>query len=138
MQHRYVSRLFNKSPHLIHTHRRIFVAAREGSLPQFLSGVHTTYQTPLIAIVTEVRFPLSKRTTLYHYFLKQGFLTAVFIIIGDIDSLINAFSALGWCWYGFSIFGLIIMRLTRPHEPRPFKASIQAKPATPTTKPHLQ
>ena len=31
-----------------------FVAARDGLLPSFLSGVHNTYHTPLPAIVVSV------------------------------------------------------------------------------------
>ena len=48
-------------------------------------------------------------------------MTGVFVVIGNIDSLINMFSAIMWLWYGTAVFGVIIMRLTRPHVHRPFE-----------------
>ena len=43
------------------------------------------------------------------------------ISIGDIDKFINAYSAVTWFTYGSALFGLIVMRLTLPDQPRPFK-----------------
>ena len=48
-------------------------------------------------------------------------MTGVFVVIGNIDSSINMFSAIMWLWYGTAVFGVIIMRLTRPHVHRPFE-----------------
>ncbi len=48
----------------------------------------------------------------------------VLIIIGDIESIIDAFSALEWATFGMAFFGLIIMRITEPDRPRPYKVLI--------------
>ncbi len=48
-------------------------------------------------------------------------MAAVYILIGNIESLVNIFTATMWFWYGTAIFGLIVMRLTLPDKPRPFK-----------------
>ena len=42
-------------------------------------------------------------------------------MIGSIDTLLNMFNAIEWLWYGTAIFGVIVMRLTRPHVERPFE-----------------
>ena len=47
----------------------------------------------------------------------------MFVIVGNIDSLISAFNANVWFWSGSTFLGLIIMRVTLPHQPRPFKVS---------------
>ena len=59
----------------------------------------------------------------------QNFMTGIFIVIGNIDSLINMFSAIQWMWYGTAVFGVIIMRLTRPHIHRPFEVRKQGEGA---------
>ncbi len=56
--------------------------------------------------------------------LFQNLAAAVYILIGNLENLINVFSATEWFWYGAGIFGLIIMRLTLPNKHRPFKVDI--------------
>ena len=60
-------------PNLLPTinYREIFVAAREGFVPQCLSGVHVTYRTPLLSILLMVRATLN--TTL---------ITCIFLLYG--------------------------------------------------------
>jgi len=47
----------------------------------------------------------------------------ILILIGSIESFVDAFSALEWVTYGAVFFGLIVMRVVEPDRPRPFKAS---------------
>ncbi len=35
--------------------RELLITSRDGSMPQFLSGVHVTYRTPIVALLFEVR-----------------------------------------------------------------------------------
>lgn len=83
----------------------MFVASRDGNLPEMFSGVHVTWRTPLPAV------------------LLQAFMAAVMIAIGDIDQLIDAFSASAWTFYGLAIGAVIIMRLTHGDVPRSFEVS---------------
>lgn len=83
----------------------MFVASRDGNLPELLSGVHVTFRTPMPAV------------------LMQAFVAAVMIAIGDIDQLIDAFSASAWTFYGLAIGAVIIMRLTHEDVPRSFEVS---------------
>ena len=41
---------------LFSSSRVVFVAAREGHLPEFLSGVHVTARTPIPAVLMQVSF----------------------------------------------------------------------------------
>ena len=41
--------------------------------------------------------------------------------MGDIENLIDAFSAATWVFYGLSFLGLIIMRFTHKKKRRPYK-----------------
>ncbi|XP_064393081.1 b(0,+)-type amino acid transporter 1-like [Halichondria panicea] len=81
-----------------------FVAARDGMLPAFLSGLHTSYQTPLPAIILHV------------------FGGCALILIGDISELLNGLSAVIYLFYTLIFSSVLIMRVTRRREPRPFKA----------------
>ena len=83
--------------------REIFVAARDGMLPEILCGVHVSFKTPMPAV------------------LLQSVISAVYILMGNIDQLINAFSAALWLFYALGIFGIFIMRITHKDKHRPFK-----------------
>ena len=54
----------------------------------------------------------------------QGILSSVFVLIGDIETLLNIYNANAWFWYAAAFLALIIMRLTMPHKPRPFKVGM--------------
>ena len=43
------------------------------------------------------------------------------ICVGTIEQIIDAFVATIWVFYGLSLLGIIIMRLTEPERRRPFK-----------------
>ena len=56
--------------------RELLVCSREGSMPKFLSGVHTTLKTPVLAVVFEVEqlvdFP-SSSARIFSYLLPGSF-----------------------------------------------------------------
>ncbi len=54
-------------------------------------------------------------------FSIQVLIAGILVLIGNIDGFVNAFNATSWFFYGSAIFGLIIMRITEPDKPRPFK-----------------
>jgi len=54
----------------------------------------------------------------------QASLASVWVLIGNIDSLIKSFNAAIWVFYGLVFAGLLIMRVTHRHQPRPFKVTI--------------
>ncbi|KAF9161914.1 hypothetical protein DFQ26_004035 [Actinomortierella ambigua] len=39
----------------------------------------------------------------------------------DFKQFSKVYSAVGWSWYGLSVFGLLYLRKTKPHLPRPVK-----------------
>ena len=53
----------------------------------------------------------------------QASLASVWVLIGNIDSLINSFNAAIWVFYGLVFAGLLIMRVTHRNQPRPFKVT---------------
>ena len=85
--------------------RVIYASARDGQLPEVLSGVHTTFNTPVPATLLVV--PLS----------------AILLVIGNIEDLLDGSSAALWVFYGLTIIGLLIMRVTHRMEERPYKVS---------------
>ena len=48
----------------------------------------------------------------------------IYIIPGDINSLVNYFSFAAWLFYGLTITGLIVMRFTRKELKRPIKVGL--------------
>ncbi|XP_059759924.1 B(0,+)-type amino acid transporter 1 isoform X2 [Balaenoptera ricei] len=53
-----------------------------------------------------------------------GIIATIYIIPGDINSLVNYFSFAAWLFYGLTIFGLVVMRFTRKELKRPIKVPI--------------
>jgi L-type amino acid transporter 9 len=51
----------------------------------------------------------------------QGLLTLVFIVAGDIASLIDFASFLIWIFYGLAMVALLVMRRTKQDAVRPYK-----------------
>ena len=109
--------------------RQVFVALRDGTLPEMFSGVHVTFRTPMPALLLQVYTiggrPLGFRLPIVHYwwFDFQAFIGSVMIAIGNIDQLIDAFSASAWTFYGLAIGALLIMRITHEDVPRSFEVS---------------
>ncbi|XP_003416376.1 B(0,+)-type amino acid transporter 1 [Loxodonta africana] len=86
--------------------RLIYVAGREGHMLKVLSYISVKRLTPAPAII-------------FH-----GIIATIYIIPGDINSLVNSFSFAAWLFYGMTILGLIVMRFTRKELKRPIKVPI--------------
>ncbi|XP_076988376.1 B(0,+)-type amino acid transporter 1 isoform X2 [Tamandua tetradactyla] len=83
--------------------RLIYVAGREGHMLKVLSYISVRRLTPAPAIIF------------------YGIIATIYIIPGDINSLVNYFSFAAWLFYGLTILGLIVMRFTRKELERPIK-----------------
>ncbi|XP_065781818.1 B(0,+)-type amino acid transporter 1 [Muntiacus reevesi] len=86
--------------------RLVFVAGREGHMLKVLSYISVKHLTPAPAII-------------FH-----SMIAIIYIIPGDINSLVNYFSFAAWLFYGLTITGLIVMRFTRKELKRPIKVPI--------------
>jgi L-type amino acid transporter 9 len=53
-----------------------------------------------------------------------GIITTIYIIPGDINSLVNYFSFAAWLFYGLTIIGLVVMRFKRKDLERPIKVPL--------------
>ena len=63
---------------------------------------------------------------MYHDTLSlsmQALLASVWVLIGNIDSLIDSFNAAIWVFYGLVFAGFLIMRVTHRDQPRPYKVT---------------
>ncbi|OWK50476.1 b(0,+)-type amino acid transporter 1 [Lonchura striata] len=87
-------------------YRLVYVAGREGHVLKILSYISVKRLTPAPAIIF------------------YGAITIIYIIPGDIDSLINYFSFAVWIFYGLTVLALIVMRFTRKELRRPIKIPI--------------
>ncbi|XP_051835706.1 B(0,+)-type amino acid transporter 1 [Antechinus flavipes] len=86
--------------------RLVYVAGREGHMLKMLSYISVKRLTPAPAIIF------------------YGIITILYIIPGDINTLINYFSFASWFFYGLTILGLIVMRFTKKDHKRPIKVPI--------------
>ncbi|XP_055504329.1 b(0,+)-type amino acid transporter 1 [Leucoraja erinacea] len=86
--------------------RLTYVTAREGHMVKLLSYINIRRLTPSPALIF------------------NGFLAIIYIIPGDINTLINYFSFASWIFYGLTTFSLIVMRFTRKNLRRPVKIPI--------------
>lgn len=86
--------------------RLVYVAGREGHMLKVLSYISVRRLTPAPAIIF------------------YGIIATIYIIPGDINSLVNYFSFAAWLFYGLTVLGLIVMRFTKKHAERPIKVPI--------------
>lgn len=86
--------------------RLCFVAGREGHMLEPLSYIHVTRSTPAVAVCL------------------QGVLAFVFLVLGDIATLIEFASFLIWFFYGSAMVALLVMRKTHAKVHRPYKVNI--------------
>lgn len=86
--------------------RMCFVAGREGHMLEPLSYVHVKKATPGPAVAL------------------QGILAFVFIVVGNIHTLIEFASFLIWFFYGSAMVTLLVMRKTHAKVHRPYKVPI--------------
>ncbi|PNF29854.1 b(0,+)-type amino acid transporter 1 [Cryptotermes secundus] len=88
------------------TARLCYVAGREGHMVEAFSYIHMRRLTPAPAV------------------LLQGLLAFLFIISGDIKSLIDFCSFLVWIFYGFAMVALMVMRKTKKDASRHYKVPV--------------
>ncbi|XP_033928808.1 B(0,+)-type amino acid transporter 1 [Melopsittacus undulatus] len=86
--------------------RLVYVAGREGHMLKLLSYISVKRLTPAPAIIF------------------YGIVAIIYIIPGDIDTLINYCSFAVWIFYGLTVLALIVMRFTRKDLNRPVKIPI--------------
>ncbi|KAJ0002065.1 hypothetical protein NQD34_001861 [Periophthalmus magnuspinnatus] len=86
--------------------RLAFVSGREGHMVKILSYISLKRFTPAPALIF------------------NGFLSLLYILPADINTLINYFSFAQWFFYGLTAFALIVMRFTRKELHRPVKVPI--------------
>ncbi|XP_020840703.1 B(0,+)-type amino acid transporter 1 [Phascolarctos cinereus] len=86
--------------------RLVYVAGREGHMLKMLSYISVKRLTPAPAIIF------------------YGIIAILYIIPGDINTLINYFSFASWFFYGLTVVGLIVMRFTKKDRKRPIKVPV--------------
>lgn len=75
-------------------------------MPTALSYIHVTRSTPAPAVAL------------------QGLLAFLFLVVGDISTLIEFASFLIWFFYGAAMVALLVMRKTHANVHRPYKVPI--------------
>lgn len=71
--------------------------------------------------------PLSKKNLIIYfhisnyYFLFQAILTSIFILVGNIKTLIEFASWFLWFFYGLAMVALLVLRKTQADKPRPYR-----------------
>ncbi|KAI8892848.1 amino acid permease-domain-containing protein [Globomyces pollinis-pini] len=86
--------------------RVTFVSAQEGHAPKVLSSIFSKTRTPINALIL------------------QSVLAIVAVFIGDFKVLVNLFGMISWTFYLLCVVGLLVLRITEPYTPRPFKVWI--------------
>ncbi|XP_042293407.1 B(0,+)-type amino acid transporter 1 [Sceloporus undulatus] len=86
--------------------RLVYVAGREGHMLKVLSYISIKRLTPAPAI------------------MFYGAIAIIYIIPGDINTLINYFSFAVWLFYGLTVVGLVVMRFTRKELERPIRVPL--------------
>ncbi|KAJ8303532.1 hypothetical protein KUTeg_019928 [Tegillarca granosa] len=87
-------------------YRVMYVAAREGHLPEVLSYVHAKQCTPMTSLVLSTVIAI------------------IMVLTGDIFSLIDFFSFAAWMFYGGTMAALLVLRCTKRNAHRPYKVPI--------------
>uniref|UniRef100_F6WSG2 Amino acid permease/ SLC12A domain-containing protein n=1 Tax=Ciona intestinalis TaxID=7719 RepID=F6WSG2_CIOIN len=103
-----VSTLGNLCAGVLLKSRRAFVAARSGYMPKIFSMIHVKYHTPGPSLFVGASTSI------------------VFVLIGDVNTLIYAKGFMDWIFIGASAASVLILRYTRPDMHRPYKAPIIA------------
>ncbi|KAL1117204.1 hypothetical protein AAG570_004531, partial [Ranatra chinensis] len=83
--------------------RLCFVASRHGHMFKSFSYVHIRKYTPAPSV------------------FFQGFLSACFVMSGNVVQLIEFVSFLVWIYYGLAMVSLLVLRKTQPDKKRPYK-----------------
>ena len=86
--------------------RIFYVSSKKGHAPSFLSKIDAKTLTPVNALIC------------------QAFLSILYVVLGDFQTLINIYSFATWIFYLLTVLGLLKMRITDPFLDRPFKVWI--------------
>ncbi|XP_050074527.1 b(0,+)-type amino acid transporter 1-like [Anopheles maculipalpis] len=86
--------------------RLCYVASQEGQMLEPLSYIHVRRSTPAPAVA------------------MQGVLALAFILVGNIETLIEFASFLIWFFYGAAVVALLALRRTQPDVHRPYKVPL--------------
>uniref|UniRef100_A0A182Q897 b(0,+)-type amino acid transporter 1 n=1 Tax=Anopheles farauti TaxID=69004 RepID=A0A182Q897_9DIPT len=86
--------------------RLCYVASQEGQMLEPLSYIHVRRSTPAPAVA------------------MQGALALAFILVGNIETLIEFASFLIWFFYGAAVVALLALRRTQPDVHRPYKVPL--------------
>ncbi|KAH3778537.1 hypothetical protein DPMN_180002 [Dreissena polymorpha] len=86
--------------------RVMYVAAREGHLPEVFSYVHVKQLTPLPSLMVSV------------------LVASCLVLFGEIFQLIDFFSFTAWFFYGLTMACLLVLRYTQKERHRPYKVPI--------------
>ncbi|XP_058125741.1 b(0,+)-type amino acid transporter 1-like [Anopheles ziemanni] len=86
--------------------RLCYVASQEGQMLEPLSYIHVRRATPAPAVA------------------MQGVLALAFILVGNIETLIEFASFLIWFFYGAAVVALLALRRFQPNVHRPYKVPL--------------
>ncbi|KAK9461705.1 amino acid permease-domain-containing protein [Lipomyces oligophaga] len=86
--------------------RLVYAAAQERFLPLFLGSLSTYSQAPVNALVF------------------QALIAAVYILIGEFETLVTFYGIAGYVFYFLIVLGLILLRFRQPLLPRPYRTFI--------------
>jgi len=98
-----VSALGNTMCSLLGTSRYLQAAGAQGVLPGVFGLISKRFRTPVFA--------------LFYMFLA----TTLFVLVGDLSSLINSATYTSFAFTTLCSIGVIVMRYTKPNHPRPIK-----------------
>ncbi|KAL5254366.1 hypothetical protein ACHWQZ_G013974 [Mnemiopsis leidyi] len=98
-----VSALGNTMCSLLGTSRYLQAAGAQGVLPGVFGLISRRFRTPIFA--------------LFYMFLA----TTLFVLVGDLSSLINSATYTSFAFTTLCSIGVIVMRFTKPDHPRPIK-----------------
>ena len=85
---------------------KVYSASREGHLPEVISYVNKFTLTPLPGL------------------LFNGLLGIVFVLLNDINALLNMYMVAASFFYGLCMLALLVLRFTRRDVERTFKVTI--------------
>ncbi|KAG5913655.1 hypothetical protein E4U42_000953 [Claviceps africana] len=118
--------------------RLVYVAGKEGYIPAIFGkiGVHARHQDQGLSSQRS-RSCLSRKLnqvlgdgdmglffTPIYALLLNGFITAVYCVVGEFPTLVTFYGVAGYTFYFFTVLGIIILRVKEPQLERPYKTWI--------------
>lgn len=97
-------------------------------MPFFFGLISIKYRTPIMSVILAVGIICNFWYTIIHNLYNishlntlKTVLALIFILIRDMDTLLNISMLLVYIFNQLTVLALIYMRKTRPNDPRPFK-----------------